>query len=188
MRRKIEFFYDIGSPYSYIAATQIGKLAAIADIEWRPFLLGGVFKASGNQPPIAVPARAPYLLKDLHRLANYYGLPFRMPQKFPTNSLTAMRALYAVDPAALEATSMALFEAYWVDNRDIGDDAVLRELLGSPLVDRAASDEVKLKLKEATDEAVMRGAFGAPTFFVDEEMFFGEDRLFLIEHYLKNDK
>ena len=183
--QRIDFFYDIGSPYSYVAATQMGRLTSRAEVHWRPFLIGGVFKATGNQPPAMLPARAPYLRKDLERLAAFYRVPFNMPSRFPLNTLLAMRCLHAVDPDVLEVTSMALFEAYWVEDRDVSDGEVLASLLGKEVVDRAGTDAVKVSLKDATDEAVMRGAFGAPSFFLEEELYFGEDRMFLLEHALK---
>lgn len=185
MAKKLEFFFDIGSPYSYIAATQIGKLASYVEIEWRPFLLGGVFKGSGNAAPIQVPARGAYMLKDLERLADFYRIKLHMPSSFPVNSLTAMRCLYALDAGLREGASMELFEAFWAEGRDISDPKVLQELFGSEILEKAGTEPIKLALKDASDEAVMRGAFGAPTFFLDDEMYFGQDRMFLIEHELK---
>ncbi len=183
--QRVDFFYDIGSPYSYIAATQVSRLASLAEVHWRPFLIGGVFKATGNQPPAMLAARAPYLRKDLERLAAFYRIPFQMPSRFPLNTLLTMRSLHAVEPSVVDVTSMALFEAYWVEDRDVGDPEVLVSLLGKEVVERAGTDAVKVSLKDATDEAVMRGAFGAPSFFLEDELYFGEDRLFLLEHALK---
>ena len=185
MSKTIEFFYDIASPYSYLAATQIPRLEKLAPVVWRPFLIGGVFKASGNMMPGANPVKGQYMLKDLRRLSKFYGEPLRFPSRFPINSLNAMRALTAADPADLPALSLKLFRAYWVDDADVGDVAVLTGLLGADLMAKTQDEAVKAKLKEATENAAQRGAFGAPTFFVGDDMYFGEDRIFLIEHDLK---
>lgn len=186
MKRKVEFFFDVASPYSYLAALQIGRLAPLADVEWRPFLIGGVFKLSGNTMPAANPAKGQYMFRDLQRLFDYIGEPHKFPSTFPTNSLTAMRALTAADPAQLPALALRVFKAYWAEDRNIADPAVLTELVGAELVAKAGDEAVKEKLKAATEEAVRRGAFGAPTFFLGDDMYFGEDRLFLLEHALKN--
>lgn len=185
MSKAIEFFYDIVSPYSYLAATQIPRLEKLAPVVWRPFLIGGVFKASGNLMPAANPVKGQYMLKDLQRLSKFFGEPIRFPSRFPINSLNAMRALTAADPADLPALSLKLFRAYWVDDRDVADVAVLTELLGADLVAKTQDEVIKTKLKDSTENAVQRGAFGAPTFFVGDDMYFGEDRIFLIEHDLK---
>lgn len=186
MSKKIEFFFDIASPYSYLAATQISRLEKLAEVEWTPFLIGGVFKGSGNAMPAAIPAKGQYMFKDLKRLSAFYGVPFKFASNFPVNSLMAMRALTAADPDQLPELAMKVFVAYWVEDRNVGDPAVLEELLGADLLAKAADADVKEELKAATESAVQRGAFGAPTFFVDNEMYFGEDRIFLIEHALKN--
>jgi 2-hydroxychromene-2-carboxylate isomerase len=186
MSRKIEFFFDVVSPYSYFAATQLFRLEEMATIEWRPFLIGGVFKGANNAMPAAVPAKGQYMFKDLSRLSTYYGVPLKFPGNFPASTLTAMRALVAADPAQVPELAMKLFRAYWVDDRNIADVAVVAEIVGAELMEKTADAAIKEKLKAATEEAVQRGAFGAPTFFLDGEMYFGEDRLFLLEHALKN--
>ncbi|MCC2638962.1 MAG: 2-hydroxychromene-2-carboxylate isomerase family protein glutathione-dependent [Moraxellaceae bacterium] len=185
MSKKVEFFFDVVSPYSYFAALQIGRLENLAPVEWRPFLIGGVFKLSGNTMPAANPAKGQYMFKDLQRLADYLGTPHKFPGTFPANSLTAMRALTAADPAQVPTLALKLFKAYWAEDRNISDPAVLVDLLGEELVAKASDEAVKEKLKAVTEEAATRGAFGAPTFFVGDDMYFGEDRIFLIEHALK---
>lgn len=179
MSEKIEFFYDVGSPYSYFAAAQVEDLAKEAGlpVAWRPFLLGGVFKASGNQPPIAVTARGPYLLKDLRRCSEQLGVPLHMPNQFPLNTLLPMRVLAGLPEAELPAATLKLFRAYWYDNLDISSPEVVADMLGVAAVAAANDEAVKQKLKDNSEEAVMRGAFGAPTFFVGKEMFFGADRI-----------
>ncbi len=182
----VEFFYDINSPYSYLAATQIAALSERTghDVQWRPFLLGGVFRATGNQPPAALPARGAWMLKDLYRWAAMYDVPFSFPSKFPMNSLLAMRALTSIDPATLPDRSLAMFRAYWVDDKDLESPEVVASLLGSEAVAAAANQEAKDRLRASSDEAVARGAFGAPTFFVGDEMWFGNDRIPQLEHAL----
>ena len=179
----IEFFFDISSPYSYFAATQIGALGRRVGlpVQWRPFLLGGVFRAVGNQPPAALPARAPYLLKDLHRWSAHYGVSFAFPSIFPMNSLLAMRALTAVPDEGRQEAALSLFTAYWVDNQDLTRPEVVARFIGQDALVKAVDPDIKVQLRATTDEAVKRGAFGAPTIFVGEEMFFGNDRLHFVE-------
>lgn len=185
MSAKVEFFFDVASPYSYLAALQVGRLEKYAPVEWRPFLIGGVFKLSGNTMPAANPAKGQYMFKDLKRLFAHLETPFKFPSTFPTNSLTAMRALTAADPAQLPALALAIFNAYWAEDRNIADPEVLKALVGEELLAKTADDTVKEKLKAATEEAAQRGAFGAPTFFIGNDMYFGEDRIWLMEEALK---
>lgn len=184
MSKQVEFFFDVASPYSYLAALQVGRLEALAPVVWRPFLIGGVFKLSGNTMPAANPAKGQYMFKDLQRLFDYLGEAYRFPGTFPTNSLIAMRALTAADPAQVPELALRIFKAYWAEDRNIADPEVLTALVGAELVAAAGDEAVKEKLKAATEEAASRGAFGAPTFFVGDDMYFGEDRLFLIERAL----
>ncbi len=184
--KKLEFFYDIVSPYSYIAATQMAQFEGKADVVWRPFLLGGVFKATGNSgPAFTVPAKAPYMFKDLQRLANYHQIKLSMPANFPANTVTVQRILCAASEAECKALTLKLYEAYWGQGKDITNLELLTELVGADLVAKTQEDTVKNVLKANTEDAVARGAFGAPTFFVGDEMYFGEDRLFLVHEALK---
>lgn len=185
-KKLVEFFFDINSPYSYIAAMRLHTLEqAGAEVQWRPILLGALFKATGNQPPINVSARAPYLMKDIHRLANHWAIPLRMPSVFPVNSLAAMRCLCAVDEALRADVAHAMFEAYWVDKKDISNVDVLTEIVGKDVLDKTQTPEIKEELRAATEEASLRGAFGVPTFFCEGEMYFGCDRMFLLEAQLR---
>ena len=179
----IEFFFDVSSPYSYFAATQINAIGQRVGLPvvWRPFLLGGVFRSVGNQPPAALPARVPYLLKDLHRWAAHYGEPFSFPSIFPMNSLLAMRALTAVSEEGRSEAAMSLFRAYWANNQDLTRPEVIARLIGEAPVVAAVDPDIKGQLRTTTDEAVERGAFGAPTIFLGREMFFGNDRLHFVE-------
>lgn len=189
----VEFFFDCGSPYSYLASTQIEALAerTSAQIVWRPFLLGGVFKATGSGQPEAVTNmyKARYLFKDLQDWAKYYGLPaLVLPDNFPVDSLKADRlALVAQEAGQLVRWTHTVFRAAFIEGRDVSDPNVLSDLLRQleldpqPAFARMLSPEIKDRLRKNTEEAVSRGAFGAPTFFVGNEMFFGNDRMGFLE-------
>ena len=185
----VEFFYDIGSPYSYLASTRIEAVAADckAEVRFRPMLLGGLFKSVGNTPPAFMLQKAKYMSRDLQRWADYYGVPFnlRMP---PANTLLPMRVLAGMPDEALPAATHTLFHAYWVDGKDATEASVVRDLLGDEAVARAELQEVKDRLRANTEEAVQRGAFGAPTMWVGDEMFFGNDRLPFLEQHLRSVK
>lgn len=193
MSRTIEFFWDSVSPYTYIAATQIEGLARDcgAQLRWRPFLLGGVFKAVGNRPPAQLPPKGKHLFIDLARWARYYGIPLTMPSAFPTNSITAQRIATAMadDPRAPDLAK-ALMHRYWGVGEDIADEKVLRSVMlelaldADALLAAAGDPAVKERLKANTEEAVQRGAFGAPTFFIGEDMYWGSDRMDLMRAQL----
>lgn len=192
MADTIEFFFDISSPYSYLAATQIDGLVhrTGAEVTWRPFLLGGVFKMTGNTMPAAVQAKGSYMLRDLHRWAEHYEVPFQMNAHFPVNSLAAQRALLAADelsPGSMTPLAMACFDAAWSQNQDLSDETELAGVISDAGLDAeevlaaTREDRIKERLKTATSEAVERGAFGAPTFFVGDAMFWGNDRMHFVE-------
>ncbi|HWV10807.1 MAG TPA: 2-hydroxychromene-2-carboxylate isomerase [Pseudomonas sp.] len=186
MSKTVEFFFDFGSPTSYLAWTQLPRIAADvnAEIIWRPMLLGGVFKATGNQSPISVPAKGRYMLQDLARFATRYGVPMAFNPHFPINTLTLMRgATGYLDTPHFATYVQAIFEALWVQQKNLGNLEVVAEVLEKAGLDatafeRLVSDEaVKERLKQTTEEAIRRGVFGAPTFFVGNELHFGQDRL-----------
>lgn len=185
--KSILFFFDIGSPYTYLASTQLAALEARtgAPVVWRPFLLGGVFKAVGNIIPANIQGKGPHMLVDLQRWADHYGVPWRFSSRFPVNSLLAMRALSGLPEEQIPEAAARLFRATWVEDRDVADPAVLVELLGAEAVARAEDPAVKARLRASTEEAVARGAFGAPTFFWGDEMFFGNDRLQFLEEAVR---
>lgn len=183
---QVEFFFDVGSPASYLAWTQLPRIVAEAEAEivWRPMLLGGVFKATGNRSPMEVPAKSRYTWRDLARHAERYGVPFQYNPYFPINTLSLMRGAEAYrDTARFRPYLRAVFEAMWIEPRNLNEaDQVartLREAGFSPteVVERAEAPEAKDRLKATTAEAIERGVFGAPTFFVGDEMWFGQDRL-----------
>ncbi|XXF75610.1 2-hydroxychromene-2-carboxylate isomerase [Myxococcaceae bacterium GXIMD 01537] len=193
--KSLEFFFDYMSPYSYLASTQVEALAARAgaELRWRPFLLGGVFKATGNVPPIASAHKAAYMFEDLQRWARHLGLPpFRLPESFPIASLQANRlGLVAAEQGLIAPFSRAVFRASFADGKDIGAPEVLAELARGVGMDseaalaRTSAQEIKDALRQNTDEAVARGSFGAPSFFVGEALFVGNDRLMFVEQALR---
>ncbi|MFL5322467.1 MAG: 2-hydroxychromene-2-carboxylate isomerase [Myxococcaceae bacterium] len=195
MPGKFEFFFDFSSPYSYLASTQVEAVAkrAGATLIWRPFLLGGVFKTTGNIPPVHNAYKARYLLKDLQNWCEHYGLPpLKFPEEFPINSLKAIRLAIAVDRAGHLAPFVhAVYRRVFEEGRDISDVEILRGTLRGlaldpePLLAQVELPEIKDALRRNTDEAVGRGSFGAPTFFVnDEDMYIGNDRLMFVEKAL----
>lgn len=188
MSKTVEFFFDFGSPASYLAWTQLPALCARhgAELRFRPMLLGGVFQATGNASPISVPAKGRYTLIDFQRFARRYGVAFSLNPNFPINTLTLMRGACAYQlraPDQFETYVKAMFEALWTRQRNLADPTVVNEVLTEAGLDAqafaawVAEDEVKAALKATTEEAVQRGVFGAPTCFVGGEMFFGQDRL-----------
>jgi 2-hydroxychromene-2-carboxylate isomerase len=191
MKPKLEFFYDYVSPYSYLADTQLDRLGA--EIVYRPMLLGGVMKATGNSPPKSVPAKGNYLDRDLKRWVERYGVPFHWNSVFPQNTVKALRiAIVAQHQGWFEAVHPRLFSAAWIENLDLSDDAVLASIIEAAgqdpvtVLEEIVGDEVKAELRANSDEAVARGVFGAPTFFVGEEMFFGNDRLDFVREALQD--
>ena len=196
MRRQVEFLFDFGSPTAYLAYTQLPKVAAErgAEILWWPILLGGVHKASGNTSPIAVPAKGRWMFDDINRWAKRYGVPFTMNPDFPINTVALMRGAVGVQmkmPDDFMAYVDAVFKATWVESRNLGDvaevGAVLKEagLDAGRIFALVGEQEIKDKLKANSDDAVDRGVFGAPTFFVGDEMFFGQDRLDFVAEALE---
>ena len=194
-KRTVEYFFDVGSPTAYLAWTQLPKIAAEtgATIAWRPMLLGGVFKATGNASPVTVPAKGRWMNDDIARWARRYGVPFAFNPHFPINTLTLMRGATGLQmrrPADLPRYLDVVERAMWETSKDLADPAVLAATLAAAGFDAdefaalVADPEVKARLIATTDEAVARGVFGAPTFFVGDAMFFGQDRLDFVREAL----
>lgn len=195
MDKSVEFFFDFGSPTSYLAYTQLPKLTAEAGAQlvWRPMLLGGVFKATGNASPVTVPAKGRWMNQDIARWARRYGVPLTMNPHFPINTLTLMRGAVGLQmrrPGDFARYVDAVYQAMWVEPANLGDAAVLAATLQRAGFDADAllalvnDAEVKAKLVANTEEAVARGVFGAPTMFVGGQMFFGQDRLDFVREAL----
>jgi len=181
---QLEFFYDFVSPYSYLASTRIEAAAARVGgtVRFRPFLLGGVFGATGNRAPLETPAKERHMWVDLDRWARKVGVALRRPPTFPLLSVLPLRAAFAAEKAGvLVPYTHAVFRAYWVDGKDYSNPAVLAEVASAAGLDGpalvAAAPSHKDDLKAQTQEAVDRGAYGAPALFVGDEMFVGNDRL-----------
>jgi 2-hydroxychromene-2-carboxylate isomerase len=196
MTARLEFFFDYGSPWSYIANSRVGAVAerAQAHLVYRPMLLGGVFKATGNRSPADNPveAKSRYGGIDLRRWADRAGVPFQRNPHFPINTLPLMRlAVAAQSSGVFQPFHEEIWPAFWADAKNLGDPLEVRKVLERAGLDvegllaGAQTAEVKDELKATTEEAVTRGAFGAPTFFVGDEMFFGNDRLDFVEEALQ---
>lgn len=194
-KQTVEFFFDFGSPTTYLAWTQLPRIcaAAGATLVYRPMLLGGVFQATGNASPVTIPAKGKYMLTDMARFARRYGVPMRFNPHFPINTLALMRGAVGVQlrwPQRFDDYVRAMFTAMWVEGRNMGDPAIVAETLGQAgfvaraLLELTADPAIKEALKKNTEEAVSRGAFGAPTMFVGEQMFFGQDRLDFVKEAL----
>lgn len=195
MARTLEFYFDYGSPYSYLADTQVAAIAARtgATLVRKPMLLGGVFKATGNASPAQVAAKSRWMNDDMARWARRYGVPFAQNPHFPINTLTLMRGAVGLQmrrPADFERYVAAVYHAMWVEPQNLGDAAVLAAALQRAGFDVEAllalvnDPEVKARLVANTEEAVARGVFGAPTVFVGSQMFFGQDRLDFVREAL----
>ncbi len=180
----LQFWYDFASPYSHIAAQIIeGKTAGLT-VDWRPFLLGPIFKAQGwaDSPFNLFPAKGAYMMRDVARLCADLALPWRRPTTFPRHSVLAARIALQLPPHEIGRFSRAVFHANFAEDQDIAQEAVLMGLLrqlGLPLalLDEASTPEHKNRLRRATEEAQARSVFGAPFFLVGDEPFWGTDRL-----------
>lgn len=195
----LEFFYDYGSPYSYLANKRLPALAERTgcEIHYRPMLLGGVFKATGNRSPAeeTVPARRQYFGRELERWVEYLGVPFKRNPHFPINTLMIMRAAHAAQRTGVfELFHQTVYSAFWEQEKNLGDVEIAGAVLSAAGLDARAlleatrDPKIKEALKATTEEAVERGAFGAPTFFVGDQMFFGNDRLDFVERALMGEK
>lgn len=197
----IDFYFDCSSPWTWLAFTGIHDIADRngATINWKPILVGGIFNAVNQsvyeQRANPVPVKARYYQKDLADWADYYGIKIGMPPVFPVNAVKCMRgALVALDEGCLVPYARAVFEAYWGDLKDISQDEVLAAICDEVGLDstdflvRITQDAIKARLRANTDEVIERGGFGSPTIFVGTSMFFGNDRLPLVERALTNER
>jgi 2-hydroxychromene-2-carboxylate isomerase len=193
--KRLEFFFDFGSPTTYLAHTQMPVLAKRtgAEIAYRPMLLGGVFKATGNQSPALLAAKSKWMDGDLKAFARRYGVPYERNPWFPVNTMMLMRGAIAMQKEnRLAPYADAIFRAMWVEPQNMNDPQVVGTVLAKAGFDPKAmlaaieDQSVKDALRANTEEAVSRGAFGAPTFFVGDKMFFGQDRLDFVEEALSS--
>ncbi len=189
MKPKIVFWYEFASPYSYLSAMRVDDEAARIQVavEWKPFLLGPIFKSHGweTSPFNLYPAKGRYMARDIARIAEGRGLPFKMPAAFPGNGLKAARlGIAARSQGFLPAFSRAVFSAAFGQGLDVFDDAVLTDCLSAAGLDAdiirslAKDGAVKSELRANTEQAQALGIFGAPSFITDDgELFWGDDRL-----------
>jgi 2-hydroxychromene-2-carboxylate isomerase len=195
MPAPIEFYFDFASPYSYLALHSVDALAARygRSVDYKPMLLGAAFKVSGQGVLTEIPLKGEYSKRDFARSARFLNVPFRMPSTFPLNTVNTARALLwlqGIGSAKSIPFVHRAFRAYFAEDRNINDAAVLAELADELGIDRAAlaaaiqDPAIKDKLKAHVDAAIARGVFGAPFFFVDGEPFWGHDRLPQIERWL----
>jgi 2-hydroxychromene-2-carboxylate isomerase len=193
--KTVEFYFDFGSPASYLAWTQLPAIAAQYDAQlvYRPVLLGGIHKATNNASPAAIPAKGAWMQIDLARFARRYGVQFQHNPYFPINTLMLMRGATGAqmqDEALFLRYVDTVYRAMWEQPRNMADPATIGEVLAaggldaSLLLQLTQNADVKEKLKQDTEAAVARGLFGAPTMFVGDEMFFGQDRLDFVKEAL----
>ena len=187
-RPVVEFWFEFASTYSYLSVMRIERAAEAAgvDVAWKPFLLGPVFLALGwNDSPFNIyPPKGRYMWRDLERLCEKAELPFRRPSRFPRNGLLAARvALIGVEAGWVAPFARAVMTANFAEDREISEAAVIEDILGGlglPIVEimaRAQTDANKLALRCQTERAAELGLFGAPSFRVGDELFWGNDRL-----------
>ena len=196
MKAPIEFYFDFSSPYGYLASHKIDALAAKhgRGVDWRPMLLGVVFKQTVTAPLTMIPLKGDYSKRDLSRSARFHGIgDFRMPSPFPIATQAAARVMLwakASDPALGVRIAKALYRGYFYDGRDISNADVAADIAAENGVDRAAAREsvddpaIKDALKREVDGAIARGVFGSPFVFVDGEPFWGLDRFDQIDRWL----
>lgn len=189
----LEFYFDFGSPNAHLAHHRLPEILKRTGATLVPkiMLLGGVFQATGNASPASVPFKMPYVRSDMARFVAKYKIPFRMNPNFPVNTIKMMRgAVVAEEEGFLPNYMNCCFKAMWIDGRNMAEDAVIAEAFAAAGLDaahiarRSGEDAVKDRLKLYTGAAAGRGVFGAPTFFVGDEMFFGQDRLDFVEEAL----
>jgi 2-hydroxychromene-2-carboxylate isomerase len=193
MSKTVEFLFDLGSPTTYLAYTQLPAICEQTDSQliYIPILLGGVFKATGNASPATIPAKGRHMILDLDRYARRYGVPLKFNPHFPINTLVLMRAVTGIQlhhPERFVAFIDCLFNALWVDGRNLNDPAIVAAVLSgngfdpNEVLALTADETVKATLKDNTEKAVQRGVFGVPSMFVDNQLYFGQDRLdFVLE-------
>ncbi len=188
MTKTVEFLFDLGSPYSYLAWYQLPKVAQAhgARVVYTPVLLGGIFQSTGNASPASVPAKARYLDADLQRWARAWGLQIASNPAFPINTLALMRGAVAMQMQGDEPFQRymdAMYQAMFGQPRNLGEPAEVAAVLTAAGFDAArfmaqiGDQAVKDKLKDNTTRAVARGVFGAPSFFVGDALFWGQDRI-----------
>jgi 2-hydroxychromene-2-carboxylate isomerase len=196
MAAPIQFYYDFASPYGYMAATRIHALAAKhgRSVEWKPILLGVVFKVTGGVPLPTAPLKGDYSRRDMERSARLAKIPFKVPSKFPIAGQSPARVIYSLEaegPARQQDVTLALYRAYMVEDQDISSPEVTADVAATVGMDRQevldliANPVMKEKLKTETEGAIQRGVCGSPYMIVDGEPFWGFDRLDHVDRWLQ---
>jgi 2-hydroxychromene-2-carboxylate isomerase len=189
----LEIYWDFSSPFAYLGSTQAEALAERtgAELVWRPMLLGGLFKAIGQvEVPLMTWSRAKqkYYYEDMHRWADYWNVPFKWPSNFPMLTIKALRCYLALPEARRKTFRERTFRAFWAEDRNINDDAVLEELIGEDgeaILQKTQDPAIKQELVACTQRAVDAGVFGAPTWVIDgKDLYWGQDRIPLVERAL----
>ena len=195
MANAIDFYFDYSSPYGYFAAMRIDEFAAGhgRSVNWKPILLGAVFKVTGSQPLPTLPLKGPYALRDIARSARFHGIAYRHPSKFPIATQAPARAFYwqhERDPALAKKLAQTLYQAYFAGDRDISSPDVTADVAATLGLERndvlaALNDAaVKDRLKNEVEAAIKLGVFGSPYIVIDGEPFWGVDRFDQIERWL----
>ena len=192
---ELNFYFDFGSPTAFLANARLRQLQQKYEVKinYNPVLLGGIFKATGNSSPVMVAAKGEYMLKhDLPRYARKYGVSLKFNPHFPINTLQLMRAATALQSSEnFNHFVDIIFNSIWVEGLNMGDEEVVKSTLSknnfktSEILANISSDSVKQTLITNTQLAVDRGLFGVPTIFINNEMFFGQDRLDFVEEILQ---
>ena len=197
MAKTFDYYIDFGSLATYLAHTQIDKIKAETGASpiYLPMLLGAVFKATGNASPVSVPAKGKYIFVDFKRFADSYGVPLQINPFFPIITTTLMRMLTGLQmrsDARMHEFMDLIFKAIWVDALNLNDPEVVERVLQeahfdpTELLQLANDQATKDRLKDVTTKAVESGVFGAPTFFVGDQMFWGQDRIEQLKSALKS--
>jgi 2-hydroxychromene-2-carboxylate isomerase len=192
----IDFYFDFSSPYGYLASTRINTLAAKHQrrVNWRPILLGPMFKAVGSAPLVGLPLKGPYSVRDFARSARFLRVPFKLPEPFPIGTQNAARVFYWIndrDPLRAHQFATLAYATYFGRGIDITGAEKVAEMAASLGESReaalaAAADPVfKERLKQENEAALARGVFGSPFFIVDDEPFWGNDRLEQLDAWLE---
>ena len=194
MTKTVTFCFDFGSPYSYLAYNYLSPIKETgARIDLKPVLLGGIFKATGNQPPATVQKKGEYMFKDIQRWSNKLGISFKMNPYFPILTVPHMRgAILAQKKNILEDYMQSMFDSMWLKGLNLNDQEILTQVASESGIDPndfaegISSDEIKDELRLNTQFAIDKGAFGVPTYFFENEMFWGIDSIKFLLESLKN--
>lgn len=197
MSKNIEFYFDFGSPTSYLAykrLLQVSEKTGVS-IDFKPVLLGGLFQGTNNQSPAMVPMKSVWMTVDMNRYAERYNVEFTQNPFFPINTITLMRgALVAQESGCFERYVETVFNAMWCASKNLGDLEVLATTLSAAgldaklILEATQKDHIKEKLKQVTTDALERNLFGCPTMFYADEFFFGQDRIFFIEEMIEREQ